>query len=309
MPTELITRVETKSSAIQINHTTPVLLMGSCFSDAMGEFMRGSGLKVFSNPFGTLYNPLSIASCVERCGDATPLTTDDIVFNNGLWHSWYHHGSFSQRDRLATLADCTASFHHTAGWLQHPSVIVFTFGTAYIFRHNGRVVANCHKLPAKLFERTRLNIDDIVDVWKPLLKHLTAIGHRIIMTVSPIRHLADGAHGNQLSKATLLLAVEKLCAEGLAEYFPAYETLLDELRDYRFYADDMCHPSKLAENIVWQRFQQTYMSPDTINLSLKYQNLNRLKQHKPMHPDSAEYHAYLKKIKQLENELSHYTST
>ena len=165
------------------------------------------------------------------------------------------------------------------------------------------MVANCHKLPASIFERSRITIDDIVAEWRPLLQQFQRDGHKVILTVSPIRHLADGAHGNQLSKATLLLAVEQLCADGLAEYFPSYEIVLDELRDYRFYADDMTHPSDLAERIVWKRFQETYMTAETMERCLKQQKLNRLKQHRPLHTDSTEYDTYLKKVQVLEREL------
>lgn len=317
--------------------------MGSCFSDAMGQFMDECGFDVLSNPFGTLYNPFSIAECLKRSMAQTLLTADDIIFHNGLWHSWLHHGSFSSQDRLAMLARCNDSIHRTgqrlAGSSQRSAVsdretgenlnnqafkhssneensniqtikqpgnqtLVFTFGTAYVFRHNGRVVSNCHKLPASQFERSRLTVDDVLAMWRPLLQDLCGRGHNVILTVSPIRHLADGAHGNQVSKATLLLAVEQLCNDGLAEYFPAYEILLDELRDYRFYADDMTHPSQLAEAIVWQRFQETYMSQETIERGTKFQKLNRMKQHRPMHTDSAEYEQYVKKLEELELAVS-----
>ena len=326
--------------------------MGSCFSDAMGQRFAECGFDVLSNPFGTLYNPQSIAECLKRSMAQTPLTADDIIFHNGLWHSWLHHGSFSNQYRLAMLARCNESIHRTGQRLavseargsaplsagkevkfsnlptfqpsnlsnpsnlpfphsntqapkqSHTLTLLFTFGTAYVFRHDGRVVANCHKLPAQQFQRSRLSVDDIVTLWRPLLELFRQQGHLTILTVSPIRHLADGAHGNQLSKATLLLAVEQLCNDGLAEYFPAYEILLDELRDYRFYADDMCHPSALAERIVWQRFQQTYMSPETLALCDKHRQLTRLRQHRPLHPGTPEHEKYQAALATLEAQCS-----
>lgn len=300
MAIELQTKVSVAPTDLKITHESRLLLMGSCFSDAMGERMRDCGFNVMSNPFGTLYNPLSIAECIRRTAGQVDMTADDVVFHNGLWHSWLHHGRFSSHDRNLLLADCTDSMHKLHLFMKQPMTVVFTFGTAYVFRHGGRVVSNCHKLPASLFERTRLNVDEIVEVWHPMLREFASCGHKVVFTVSPIRHMADGAHGNQLSKATLLLAVERLCEEGWAEYFPAYEIVLDELRDYRFYTDDMTHPSQLAEEIVWQRFQETYMSSETIERSAKYQKLSRMKKHRPLHTDSAEYEQYMKKLAELE---------
>ena len=303
MAIELQTKVSVAPTDLKITHESRLLLMGSCFSDAMGERMGDCGFNVMSNPFGTLYNPLSIAECVRRTVDQEDMTADDVVFHNGLWHSWLHHGRFSNQDRNLLMADCSDSMHKLFLSMQEAMTVVFTFGTAYVFRHGGRVVSNCHKLPASLFVRSRLGVDEIVELWRPILQLFAACGHRVLFTVSPIRHLSDGAHGNQLSKATLLLAVERLCGEGLAEYFPAYEIVLDELRDYRFYADDMTHPSQLAEEIVWQRFQETYMTADTLVLCEKHQRLTLMKRHRPMHQDSPEYERYQEGIARLEAEL------
>jgi len=304
MTIALQTPVTIPATKLNIDHESRLLLMGSCFSDAMGDRMGECGFDVMSNPFGTLYNPMSIEQCLRRSIDPMPLASDDVVFHNGLWHSWLHHGRFSNSDRNVLMADCLDSFHKVHSLMQQPAVMVFTFGTAFVFKHDGRVVSNCHKLPSTLFERSMLNVEGIVTVWRPLLERFRDEDHKVIFTVSPIRHLADGAHGNQVSKATLLLAVERLCEEGLAEYFPAYEVVLDELRDYRFYADDMTHPSQLAEDIVWQRFQDTYMSKETIERGAKFQKLNRMKQHRPMHTDTPEFKKYHESIALLETELN-----
>lgn len=311
MSIALQTPVTIPATTLKIDHECRLLLMGSCFSDAIGARMGECGFDVMPNPFGTLYNPLSIEQCLSRSFDPKPLDADDVVFHNGLWHSWLHHGKFSNHDRNVLFADCMESLHKVSTRLRpqadnqaiKQSVLLFTFGTAFVFKHDGRVVSNCHKLPSSLFERSMLDIDGIVAVWRPLLERFRKEGHKVVFTVSPIRHLADGAHGNQLSKATLLLAVERLCGEGLAEYFPAYEIVLDELRDYRFYADDMTHPSQLAEEIVWQRFQETYMTADTLVLCEKHQRLTLMKRHRPMHQDSPEYERYQEGIARLEAEL------
>lgn len=310
----LQTAVSVAPSSATINHSTQLLLMGSCFSDSIATHMKDCGLNAAANPFGTLYNPLSIAECVKRAIEGKIMTEDDVVFYNGMWHSWLHHGSFSNTDKKICMADCNNSIQKVHRLLEHPTTIIFTFGTSYVYRFGGRVVANCHKLPAKLFVRSLLSVEDIVSVWQPLLERLLSKGHTVLFTVSPIRHLADGAHGNQVSKATLLLSLEQLSTIGTAPtvaasspkvlYFPAYEIVLDELRDYRFYGDDMVHPSPLAERIVWKRFQETFMDATTIATCEKYMHYNQLLRHRPIHPNSPEFEKYNQNIMRFKDELN-----
>lgn len=265
---QLTTPVETVASSLRLDHSTPLLLLGSCFSDEIGQRLQHAGFNVMCNPFGTLYNPLSIALALQQAIDDRAIGPEWLVQTEGLWHSWMHHSRFSRPDPDDCLTLCNQSIHQAHSFLQHKPVVLITFGTAYCFflqsgqvppSMQGQVVANCHKMPASMFTRRRISIDQTVKAWLPFT-HLAPV----IFTVSPIRHMADGAHGNQLSKSTLLLATEQLathCPDW--HYFNSYEILLDELRDYRFYALDMCHPSDLAVDIIWQRFQDTYMSPAT----------------------------------------------
>lgn len=280
----LSTAVNIAPSEVRLSHDRPVLLLGSCFTDEVGSRLQQSGFEVLCNPFGTLYNPLSIIGCLERVRHERPFAADELVQHDGLFHSWHHHGSFSHPDREEVLRRCNESLASAARFLRRDPLLVITFGTAYAFFLNdpasplhGQVVANCHKVPAQRFERRRLAEEEIVARCSPLLR-----GRDVILTVSPIRHLADGLHGNQLSKATLLLAVERLCAQGCA-YFPAYELLVDELRDYRFYARDLCHPSDLAADIIYERFQLCCMPPDTIARCTEHQKRYRQSQHRKIH--------------------------
>ena len=283
----LTTPVDIAPSPLRIDHNTPLLLMGSCFSDEIGGRLQRAGFEVLCNPFGTLYNPLSIAIALHHALDDREIDTDWLIHRDGLWHSWMHHSRFSHADHDTCLAQCNQSIHQAHDFLQRSPVTIITFGTAYCFSlqgdgvppaMQGQVVANCHKLPAAMFTRRRITEEEIVDTWQAF----TAL-HPTLFTVSPIRHMADGAHGNQLSKSTLLLAVDRLV--GLCpdwRYFDSYEILMDELRDYRFYARDMCHPSDLAVDIVWQRFQDTYMSLQTQSRCRQEEKAARQALHRPI---------------------------
>ena len=284
---QLTTPVETILSPLRIDHSTPLLLLGSCFSDEVGTRLKQAGFNVLCNPFGTLYNPLSIALALRHAVEDCEIGSEWLVHADGLWHSWMHHSRFSHPEQDACIARCNQSIHQTHQFLNQQPVLIVTFGTAYsFFLHTdsvappmqGQVVANCHKLPAAMFTRRRITLEEIAAAWQPF----TTL-HPIVFTVSPIRHMADGAHGNQLSKSTLLLSVEQLlnfCPDW--HYFNSYEILMDELRDYRFYARDMCHPSDLAVDIIWQQFQDTYMSPATQQRCRDEEKAFRRTQHRPI---------------------------
>ena len=263
---QLTTPVTTDSQGLVLDHSTPMLALGSCFADEMGSRLRRDGFDILCNPFGTLYNPLSIAEDLQMALAGEPLDPALLVQHDGLWHSWMHHSRFSSPDRDECLGRCNQAIQEAHDQLQRHPLLIVTFGTAWVFRHEGRLVANCHKIPPQQFTRTRLTIDEIVEVWQPLTERLHAEGIQTIFTVSPVRHLADTAHGNQLSKSTLLLAVDRIDTP----YFDSYEILLDELRDYRFFGRDLCHPSDHAADIVYERFLDTYTTPATRQQALLF---------------------------------------
>ena len=263
---QLTTPVTTDSQGLVLDHSTPMLALGSCFADEMGSRLRRDGFDILCNPFGTLYNPLSIAEDLQMALADEPLDPALLVQHDGLWHSWMHHSRFSSPDRDECLGRCNQAIQEAHDQLQRHPLLIVTFGTAWVFRHEGRLVANCHKIPPQQFTRTRLTIDEIVEVWQPLTDRLHAEGIQTIFTVSPVRHLADTAHGNQLSKSTLLLAVDRIDTP----YFDSYEILLDELRDYRFFGRDLCHPSDHAADIVYERFLDTYTTPATRQQALLF---------------------------------------
>jgi hypothetical protein len=265
----------------EIDFATGIVSLGSCFSDEIGRRLGDGGFHIEQNPFGTLYNPASIASALRRLMYDREIGEMDLVEHEGLWHSWHHHGSFSRVTKEECLEACNSRLHQAHQALKEARLLMITFGSAWIYEREGHVVANCHKLPQEHFVRRMLTVDDIVTLWRPLLEELRACYPHlhVLFTVSPIRHVGDGMHGNQLSKSTLLLAIDALVDKEMPStrrkkgvkveepeksvtiYFPSYEIVLDELRDYRFYDPDMVHPSDLAVDVVWDRFQRVTMVP------------------------------------------------
>ncbi len=288
---KLYTSVDIAPSEKKIGYDDKILLLGSCFADNIGAKFGEHYFQTTVNPFGTLYNPASIARVLS--GVVNREMALDIVQHNGLWHSMMHHGSFSHPDKDMLMARCEESQTLLCAALQEASTIIVTFGTSWVYKMDGMVVANCHKMPAERFDRYCISAGEIIDSWLPLLNRIP--NKHWIFTVSPIRHIKDGLHANHLSKANLLQAIDVLIASArdlnptsTYSYFPAYEIMLDELRDYRFYAEDMVHPSQVAVDYIWQRFVDTYMTTDTKNEMRTLHQLWLDRHHTLLHPTSEE---------------------
>lgn len=296
---DLLTKVVVPNSGRKIGYDDKLLLLGSCFADNIGEKFGAHYFQMLSNPYGTLYNPASIAAILSPIANSqSPISNPPIIEWGGLWHSMLHHGSFSHSDRAQVLLHCEQSRELLQAFLQEATVVIVTFGTAWVYEYEGKVVSNCHKIPANRFVRRRLSVDEIVAMWQPLLQAMP--DKHWIFTVSPIRHIKDGLHENQLSKAILLQAVEELVNKANSDkvgYFPSYEILLDELRDYRFFAEDMVHPSPVAVEYIWQRFVDTYMTADTQNEMRTLYQLWRDRHHRFLHPESDEARLFTQQIK------------
>ena len=298
---ELQTKVNIKPSEEKIGYQDKILLLGSCFADNIGEKFSEHYFQTTINPFGTLYNPASIMKAITLSFKHD--NKHYILQHNGLWHSMMHHGSFSHPDKNELLRRYNESLTIMRNALQEASTIVVTFGTSWIYQMEGMVVANCHKMPADRFRRDCMTVGQIIDMWLPLLVQIP--NKHWIFTVSPIRHIKDGLHANHLSKATLLQAIDTLIvnARGLNpsssySYFPSYEIMLDELRDYRFYAEDMVHPSQVAVDYIWQRFVETYMTVDTQSEMRTLHQLWRDRHHRFLHPESEEAIAFAERLKE-----------
>lgn len=284
---KLQTPVETGRSAVCISLNDKIFVLGSCFADNMGQKMADIGFDVCVNPFGTLYNPVSICNSVARLTSGIHFSESECVqmgAGAGLVCSFSHHTSFARRTEDEFLQVANASLKGaTLRWKAATKVII-TLGTAWIYEYtrSGEVVSNCLKINAKEFTRRRLTVRETI----ALLMNMVARhpDKDFIFTVSPIRHLKDGAHGNQISKSTLLLALDEVIAKfpERCEYFPAYEIVLDELRDYRFYAPDMVHPSEQAVDYLWSRFVGFAVPPsETAELDARRKEFLRM-QHRPI---------------------------
>lgn len=278
------------------------LLIGSCFSDYMAERLRQTLWDICPNPCGTLFNPASIARLLQlACGDREMREAeieDSLFFHAGLWRSFLLPTEFASpakedcRDRVSTAIDRLRAALIGAG------IMFVTFGTANVYALAdlpGYIVTNCHKLPAKSFVRIMMEIDDIVERWQATLTHIHTLNPdlKIIFTVSPVRHVRDGYHENTLSKSTLHLAVDRLCrSDAGCWYFPAYELVTDDLRDYRFYDTDLVHPSETAVDYIKEKLLTSCFTPDQQKVLQQGEELWRRLNHHPFHPDSPEAVAF-----------------
>ena len=298
----LNTPVEIPSGFIPIHHAQRLLIMGSCFAENIGTLLAENKFQVDINPFGILYNPLSISMALREIIRKRLYEESDLFSYREYWHSPMHHGSFSAATPEEVVRNIRVRLEQAHKELKQLDWLMLTFGTAYVYeqKKTGKVVANCHKLPEKDFVRRRLETDEITEDYIQLLDELISLNPKIkiLFTVSPIRHVRDGMHANQLSKSVLLLAIDRLIQRypQATFYFPSYEIILDELRDYRFYADDMVHPSSLAVNYLWERFSETFFRPETQSLIKECETIRKAIAHKPFHPESEEHKRFLGQI-------------
>ncbi len=269
-----------------IARTDSVCVLGSCFADEMGTRLSDAGFDVLRNPFGTLYNPASIASAVERLDSAAPFTQQDCVemgAGAGLVCSFSHHSSFARPTAEEFLAYANARLVEDAARWRACTHVILTLGTARVWRALERpgapVVANCLKRPAQEFSHELLGVEACAALLRGIVDAHPE--KRFLLTVSPIRHLGEGAHANTISKSTLHLAAEQVLSSS-AEYFPAYEILMDELRDYRFYADDLVHPAPAAVQMVWERFLDACTDPADRPAILAAERAARTARHRPL---------------------------
>lgn len=285
---KLQTPVETGRSKVGVSLNDKIVILGSCFADNMGQKMVDLGFDVCLNPFGTIYNPVSVCNSVARLTSGIPFSKDECVqmgAGAGLVCSFSHHTSFARRTEDEFLQVANASLKEASLRWKAASKVIITLGTAWIYEYtrSGETVSNCLKIEAKEFTRRRLSVRETATLLMNMIARHPE--KEFMFTVSPIRHFKDGAHGNQISKSTLLLALDEVLAKfpERCEYFPAYEIVLDELRDYRFYAADMIHPSDQAVDYLWSRFVRFAMPESELPaLDARRRELLRA-QHRPIH--------------------------
>ena len=277
-----------------IQHSHRIMLLGSCFSDNIGNKLRRSLMQMQINPFGTVYNPASILGEVERIIDGTPASENELFKHNDMWHHYGFHSKFSSDSADKALTKMNLSISTAHNHLRQCDFVIITLGTAFVYEAKSinKIVSNCHKVPAKEFNRYLLTFGQIRDTLDTIVTKITDFTPKakIIFTVSPIRHIGDGLEQNQLSKSLLRAAVGEVVSahSQVCSYFPAYEIMLDDLRDYRFYASDMLHPSDVAIDYIWNTFKASFFDDSTAQLVARCERACKRIEHRPFTDNASE---------------------
>lgn len=308
---KLQTAVEMPSYPFTIDHSQRGVVLGSCFAEHIGGWLRRGRLDIELNPFGVIYNPLTIARALELLIEDHRFSRDDLFEHNGLFASDMHHGSFSHSDPDRVIEAVNESMKTGAEALVNSDYIILTLGTAWVYEREGRVVANCHKRPNREFARRKLALDEVLQSICNQIDKIDTISQKPkqwIITVSPVIHKGDGLIENQSSKSTLLLAASALSSSRAnIHYFPSYEIVTSELRDYRFYDTDMCHPSPVAVEYVRERFAESLLAPSARTLITRLEPILSAVEHRPLHPEGPEYAKFrqsmFRKVEALQKEF------
>jgi hypothetical protein len=279
-------------------YTDNILLIGSCFTEHMSERLEQHKFKVLSNPHGILFNPLSVASSLDSYLNGKRYAETDLFYLNELWNSWDHHTRFSNIDKDAALTGINNSQAEAAAFVQKADWVVITLGSAfqYYLRDTGNPVANNHRAPAQWFEKRLLSIDEIITALTATLQNLFAANPfvQVLFTISPVRHIRDGIVDNNRSKARLIEAVHGLCASfEKAHYFPAYELVIDVLRDYRFYDIDMVHPNYPATAFVWEHFVRSCIDAPVHEVMKQVHEIIIARSHRPRFPETEAHKKFM----------------
>jgi len=297
----------------KINYDQKILLLGSCFAENFGERMARYKFDVNINPHGILYNPDSLSQAITRYIDNDPIEKSELFFANDCWNSWEHHSRFSDPDKQKCIDEINNNISNAHDQIENADWLFITFGSAfsYSIKNSDQVVGNCHKLPQKEFVKSLLTVDSIVKDYNTLIKKLHDLNSKlkIVFTVSPVRYIRDGVVENNLSKSILINAVHEIVKQNSSMfYFPAYELIIDDLRDYRFYKQDLVHPNELAIDYVFEKLKDVFFSPQTNALFDKINDIVTAKEHRPFNELSEEHKkfrsAYLKRCEELQKEFS-----
>ncbi len=291
-----------------IHHHHKLFLVGSCFTENIGAKLKHHKFEVLENPNGILFNPASIVKSLQSYIINRQFKESDLFYQNECWNSWEHHSRFSHPDKATCLIGINQSQQAAHTFIFKADWVFITVGSAFVYElENNEVVANCHKVPTDKFNKKLLSVQDVYASFKQMLDDLFAVNPavKIIFTISPVRHLRDGFVENNRSKSTLIQAVHQLIEEEANTfYFPAYELIIDDLRDYRFYAEDMVHPNYAATNYVWEKLVFTCMDDDTQKLMRELNIISAARHHKPFNPGSEQHQKFLQTNLEKINQLS-----
>lgn len=312
---KLQTEIPLEKAKNPIGYGSHMLLLGSCFAENMGRKFDYFKFRELQNPLGILFHPLAIGNLIGKAIRRASYSESDIFFLNERWHCFDAHSSLSDTSKENLLNKLNAALDATRSQLEKASHIIITLGTAWAYRHieSEAIVANCHKVPQKKFSKQLLSVEVITNSLKRTIDHVRSINKNVqfIFTVSPVRHLKDGFVENQWSKAHLISSVHNvLKASGvqnakingkvgpaLEDYFPSYEIMMDELRDYRFYETDMVHPSPLAIDYIWEKFKQVWISEKAYATMENVDTIQKGLQHRPFNPDSEQHLKFIETLK------------
>jgi hypothetical protein len=298
-------RTEFKASVSNspINHSDSVLTIGSCFSQSMGSKLEGSKFDVLTNPFGTVYNPVSIFTLLSN----KTIDQQKFIDRDGAVFHYDFHSDFWAKDEKTLATILKAKQQEVDNFISNVDFIFITLGSAYVYEliETGEIVSNCHKISQKYFRKRLLSIEDMVEAYQNLKSELIVRRRdvKIVLTISPVRHIKDGISENNLSKSLLRVFCDTIVNDIDTFYFPSYEIMMDDLRDYRFYKDDLLHPTSMAEDYIWDKFQKTFFLKDTLELVEKWRAILVALSHRPYNPASDKHQEFL--IKQLEK-LEHF---
>lgn len=285
-----------------LNYRTPIITVGSCFADRMSSKLSDSRFEVLGNPFGVLYNPISIVNGFLDINNGIN-EGDDLIEANGLWHSWHHHGQFSSPNKSDLVDHINLSKNLLKSKLELPKVtILITLGSAWVYSYDGQIVANCHKISESAFTKRLLKVDEVSAPINKLVERYPQ--HDFVFTVSPVRYTRDGLHESNLSKSVLHLALNDVTTNrDNCSYFPAYEIVMDELRDYRFFERDLVHPNDLAIDYVWEVFKNSFIDEASQQMINAWVKVQLMMQHRVLHPDTKEAQSFAKKLEEKKLEF------
>ena len=298
-----------KQSENLIDYRSKLLLLGSCFSENIGSKFKEFQFQTTQNPFGILFHPKAIEKLIDFAVNDKTFSKKDLINNNETYHLFDVHSSLSSTNENLTLDSANKAIHQTKIAVENASHIIITLGTAWVYRHRetNSIVANCHKIPQKEFEKELLSIPEIIISLQNIVDTVLSINTsaKFIFTISPVRHIKDGFVENNLSKAHLLASIHQIISnnKNVANYFASYEIVMDELRDYRFYKEDLLHPNQIAINYIWEKFIATWFNLSTEKTIRKVEEINKGLVHKPFNEHSEAHQSFLKKLAKKQQEL------
>lgn len=303
------TEVHIPASGLDLNLQDGIVTMGSCFAEVIGSKLLQNKANVLVNPFGTIFNPLSVCRLLQAAIGQQHDFEQHLVQHNDIWYAYDLHSSLSSPHRDQLLHLISQRIENTNKTLKQAKLLIITLGTAvgYRLKNTGEVVANCHKLPARQFDRELLSLDTMQADFENTLGLLRQFNPnlRVLLTVSPVRHIKETIETNSVSKALLRVLCHQMTERHTkVGYFPAFEIMMDDLRDYRFYGRDMVHPTEVAEDYIWDKFTGAYLDKSFIAFVKEWEKMRRAVAHRPFHPDSAAHQAFLKNTLQQLQELS-----